>query len=128
MPLSAMAVARAKPTNKPYKLRDERGMFLLMTPSGGRYWRFNFRFDGQYRTLAFGTYPDVSLAEARAKREAARKLIAEGLDPSQARKEEAAKAGLDASSTFKHVAEEWLAKREREGLGEVTLSQRPNGS
>jgi len=123
MPLSAMAVARAKPAEKPYKLRDERGMFLLITPAGGRYWRFNFRFDGQYRTLALGTYPDVPLADARTKREAARKLIADGIDPSHARKAEAAKAVADATSTFEHVAEEWLAKREREGLGEVTLAK-----
>jgi hypothetical protein len=65
MPLSAVDVSNAKPRAKPYKLSDERGLYLLVTPKGQRYWRFKYRFDGKEKTLAFGVFPDVSLADAR---------------------------------------------------------------
>lgn len=123
MPLSALAVSRAKPREKPYKLTDERGMYLLVSPNGGRWWRFNYRFDGKNRTLAFGIFPDVSLADARERRDDARRVLAKGMDPAAKRKQEEAQAELDAASAFRSVAEEWLAKREREGLGDVTVSK-----
>ncbi|HEY0026297.1 MAG TPA: Arm DNA-binding domain-containing protein [Allosphingosinicella sp.] len=73
MPLSAVAVSNAKSRAKPYKLSDERGLYLLGAPKGQRYWRFKFRFDDKEKTPAFGVYSDVSLADAREKRDAARR-------------------------------------------------------
>ena len=66
MPLTATAAKEAKPKEKPYKLSDEKGMFLLVNPSGSKYWRLKYRFGGKEKTLALGVYPEVSLAEARA--------------------------------------------------------------
>lgn len=123
MPLSALAVTRAKPGPKPYKLTDGHGMYLLLTPTGGRYWRLNYRFDGKARTMALGVFPDVTLADARSKRDDARKILAEGEDPTAKHKERTAQAKFDATTSFRWVAEEWLAKREREGLGNVTIAK-----
>ena len=123
MPLSAIAVNKAKPRPKAYKLADERGLYLLVSPTGGRYWRMNFRFADKSRTIAFGVFPDVSLADARARRDNARKLLANGIDPTEERKEEEARIEFQARSSFRAVAEEWLTKREREGLGEVTVAK-----
>ena len=123
MSLTALAVSKAKPRAKQYKLTDGRGLCLLITPSGGRYWRFQYRFGGQWKSLALGVYPDVSLAKARDKREHARELLADGVDPVAHRNQLAAEAELEAMSTFRIVAQEWLDKREREGLGEVTLAK-----
>ena len=123
MSLTALAVSKAKPRAKQYKLTDGRGLCLLITPSGGRYWRFQYRFGGRWKSLALGVYPDVSLAKARDKREHARELLADGVDPVAHRNQLAAEAELEAMSTFRIVAQEWLDKREREGLGEVTLAK-----
>lgn len=123
MALSAIAVTKAKPRDKAYKLADSGGLFLLVMPAGGRYWRLNYRFDGKYRTLALGVFPDVSLASARSKRDEARKALAAGINPAIQRKIAIQQQELDATSTFKCVAAEWLAKREREGLAEITLDK-----
>ncbi len=123
MVLSSLAVSRAKPRDKAYKLVDEHGLCLLVTSTGGRYWRYNYRFAGKWRTLALGVFPDVSLAAARAKRDEARQVRSAGNDPAEDWKAKIAQLGLDASSTFERVAEEWLAKRERQGLGEVTIAK-----
>lgn len=123
MALSSMAVAKAKPRDKQYKLNDGRGLYLLVTPQGGRYWRLNYRFDGKWRTMALGVFSDVSLADARSKRDDARSLLAQGIDPTAKRKEVAAQVAFDATTSFKAVAEEYLAKREREGLAEITLNK-----
>jgi hypothetical protein len=85
MPLSDQAVKKAKPTDKPYKLTDEKGLYVLVN-TAGKYWRMDYRHDGKRKTLALGVYPDVSLARAREKRDEARKLLADGIDPSAARK------------------------------------------
>ena len=123
MSLTSLAVSKAKPRAKQYKLADERGLYLLVTPRGGRYWRLQYRFGGKWKSLALGIYPDVGLAKAREKRDHARELLAEGVDPVAHRNQLAAEAELEAMSTFRIVAEEWLQKREREGLGEVTLAK-----
>lgn len=123
MALSSMAVAKAKPRDKPYKLSDGRGLYLLVTPQGGRYWRLNYRFDGKSRTMALGVFPDVSLADARTKCDGARSVLAAGSDPTAKRKDDAVQAAFDATTSFKAVAEEWLAKREREGLAQITLDK-----
>lgn len=123
MALSALALTKAKPREKPYKLSDGHGLHLLVTPQGGRYWRMNYRFDGKAKTMAMGVFPLITLAEAREKREEARKLLAAGSDPCATRKEIEAQEAFEATTGFRTVAEEWLAKREREGLGEITVAK-----
>ena len=123
MTLTSLAVSKAKPRDKQYKLTDERGLCLLVMPNGGRYWRLRYQFAGKSKSLALGVYPDVSLAKARERRDRARELLADGIDPSAHRKNAAAEAELEATSSFRVVAEEWLKKRKREGLGEVTLAK-----
>jgi len=93
----------------PGKHFDGSGLFLLVTPKGGRLWRQKYRFAGKEKGLAFGTYPEVSLKEARKKREDARNLLAQGIDPGAAKKAAKAQALHNAVTTFEVVAEEWLA-------------------
>jgi integrase len=99
--ISEARVRAAKPAQKTYRLTDARGLYLQVTPTGGRYWRFNYRFDGKQKTLALGTYPDVPLAKARERLEEARRLIADGEDPG------AVKQAI--SQDFETVARAWLA-------------------
>ena len=107
MPLTAAAIQAAKPRPKAYKLFDQGGLFLLVHPNGGRYWRLKYRMHGREKLLALGTFPDVSLAKARTRRDDARKLIADKTDPAVVRQtEKTANA-----ETFKAVALEWLAKQ-----------------
>ena len=99
----------AKPREKPYKLFDERGLYLIVNPNGRHWWRFKYRFDGSEKTLALGVYPDVRLSAARKKRDAARRLIAEeGIDPAAQRKAAKTARTIAQAGTFKAVAEEWL--------------------
>ena len=86
--LTEMRVRGAKPAEKPYKLFDERGLFMLVTPAGGRLWRFRYWIGGVEKLLTLGTYPDVSLKRAREKRDDARRLIADGIDPGAKRRAE----------------------------------------
>lgn len=113
MGLSVMAIKAAKGRNKPYKLTDSDGLFLLVTPAGGRYWRMNYRYLGKQKTLAFGVWPDTGLAEAREQRDAARKVLVRGEDPSAKVKLDRIAATVAAANSFKAVAEEWIAKCER---------------
>ncbi len=99
--LTDTQVRAARATENPYKLADSRGLYLQVNPNGGRYWRFNYRFNGKQKTLALGTYPDVSLARARERHYEARRELAEGIDPG------AAKQAL--SRDFETVARAWLA-------------------
>jgi integrase len=123
MSLSPLAVSKAKPKDKPYKLSDGGGLHLLVTPKGQRYWRFNYRWGGKHRTLAFGVYPDVSLADARAKRDEARRVLAVGADPSHKRKQDAREAKARSADTFKALAEEWLRRNELQGRSAATLKK-----
>lgn len=86
MALTNAAIRNAKPGVKPVKLFDERGLFLLVTPAGDKWWRFRFRFDGKGKLLSLGVYPEVGLKDARNRRDEAWKLLAEGTDPSEHRK------------------------------------------
>jgi integrase len=105
MPLSDTAIRNAKPAEKPYKMQDEKGMYLFIHSNGGKYFRLDYRFAGKRKTLALGVYPDTSLKQARDRRDTAKRQLADGIDPSITRKIE--KAG-SIENTFKAVAEEFL--------------------
>lgn len=110
-PLTDMQPRTAKPKDKPYKLTDGGGMYLLVNPDGAKYWRMGYRFDGTSKLLAFGKYPQVTLAEARDKRTAARKLLNDGIDPSQHKKDQDRVKGEKAAQTFERLAREWHANK-----------------
>lgn len=112
MALTDTKVRSAKPEAKEYSLVDGDGMFLLIHPNGSKYWRFRFRFAGKQHLMAFGVYPETSLADARQKREEARRLVAAGVDPREhkrAVKEEQAKEVI----TFESVARDWHASNQK---------------
>lgn len=121
MPLSAIAVLHAKGREKPYKLADSGGLYLLVKPDGRRYWRFNYRFRDKQNTLALGVYPDVGLADAREKRDATRKILAAGEDPSERRKQNERDARAISGDTFRAIGEEWLSRLKLQGRTEATL-------
>lgn len=123
MALTAVAIKAAKGREKPYKLTDSDGLFLFVTPNGGRYWRMNYRHLGKQKTLAFGVYPDTGLADAREQRDAARKLLARGEDPGERIKLDRIAATVAASNSFKAVADEWLIKVEREHRSAATMKK-----
>lgn len=105
MALTEVKVRNAKPTEKPVKLTDGDGMHLLVHPTGSKYWRLQYRFSGKQKMLALGVYPEVSLAEARRRREEARQLIANNVDPGEKRKtEKIEEKGL---LIFETVARDW---------------------
>ena len=123
MPLTDVSVRRAKASSSPQKLADGGGLYLLVSPSGGRYWRMDYRWAGKRRTLAFGVYPTISLAEAREKREQAKKHLAIGIDPGAQRKLARHASAVAATNTFRVIAEEWLDKLTREGRAKPTLNK-----
>lgn len=108
MTLSAMTVQSANPKDKPYKLSDGKGLYLEVRPNGGKWWRFKYRFEDKEKRISLGTYPEVSLAEAREKRDAARVLVAKGTNPSEDRKEKKATTKLNAVNSFEQVARAWV--------------------
>lgn len=110
MPLTDVVIRKAKPTEKAVRLSDERGLYLEVAPSGGKWWRLKFRFEGKEKRLSLGVYPDVGLKEARDRRDAARKLLAEGVDPSAHRKARKQCRADQAANSFEIVAREWHAK------------------
>ena len=111
MPLSNTAILNARPTDKPYILTDERGLSIQIQPAGGKWWRLRYRFDGKAKMLSFGTYPDVGLKEARDKRDAARKLLAAGVDPGEHRKATKATRVERAANSFEVICREWLENK-----------------
>lgn len=113
MPLSDTAIRNAKPAEKPYKLPDEKGLYLLVQPNGSKYWRQKYRFNSKEKTLAHGVYPDVGLKAARDKRDDARRLLADGIDPSENKKNQKAVRQGQASNSFEVVAREWFTKFSR---------------
>lgn len=121
--LTDTAIRKAKPTDKPQKLADGGGMYLLLKPDDSRYWRMDYRHGGKRKTLALGVYPTVTLADARQRREDARRLLANRTDPSEIRKQakqEAQRVGQAAGDTFEAVAREWMA---RQDVAEVTANK-----
>ncbi len=117
MSLSDLKIKAAKPTERDYKLADEKGLYLLVKTNGGKYWRLKYRIDGKEKLMALGVYPDTSLALARSKRDEARALLANGIDPMG--NKHAVKAAQQAASTnsFEIVANEWLSKRGKKSEG-----------
>ncbi|MGC6400355.1 tyrosine-type recombinase/integrase [Sphingomonas sp. FW199] len=105
--LTDAKIRAAKPRPKPYKIADASRLYLLVTPSGGKLWRWNYDYDGKQKSMAFGAYPRVSLADAREKRDQAWSMLCEGLDPNVAKRLKI-EANLEASrQTFERVAREW---------------------
>jgi len=110
MALTDTAIRKAKPGAKPYKLFDGLGLFILLSPAGGKLWRFRYAYGGKEKLLAFGAYPEISLASAHQKRDDARRLLAEGIDPGEQKKaKKAARDGL-AANTFEVIGREWYDK------------------
>jgi integrase len=109
MPLTNTAIRNARLKQKPYKLFDERGLYLLVN-AAGKYFRFDYRFAGKRKTLAIGVYPDVSLADARDRRDRARKLLSDAIDPGAQRKAMRASNAHRTTNSFEVVAREWFAK------------------
>lgn len=123
MALTDTAIRNAKPAGKPYKVTDSLGLYLLVNPSGSKLWRIKYRFDGVERKLSIGAYPEITLAEARAARDAARKQLAHAVDPNVAKRQARIEASIRASNSFAIVAEELIEKKAREGLAEPTLEK-----
>lgn len=109
MPLTDTAIKKAKPADKPRRLSDEKGLYLEVSPRGGKWWRLKYRFAGKERRISLGTYPEVTLAKARERRDEARRQVADGIDPSAQRKLERADQAERASNTLETAAKEWLA-------------------
>lgn len=110
-PLSELQVKNAKPATKETKLFDGAGLFLLVTPSGGKLWRLKYRFGGREKLLTLGAYPQISLSDARQRREDARRLLANGIDPSEVKKAKREEQ-QEQKRTFEVVAREWFVKNE----------------
>jgi len=105
--LTDIAVRQAKPKDKAYKLTDGRGLFLLVHPAGGKWWRYKYRFGGKEKSLALGTYPDITLAEARDRHIQARKMLSAGDDPMQAKQEAKRQVIEQTVNVFEAIAREW---------------------
>jgi integrase len=120
--LNDTRVRTAKASDRPLKLSDGGGLYLLLKPSGSKLWRLAYRFDGKQKTLALGIYPTVTLKLARERRDDAKRLLADNIDPSTQRRIE--KQNASSGNTFEAVAGDLLAKLEREGLAGVTLGKK----
>ncbi len=107
LPLTDMQVQKAKPTDKEFKISDGGGLHLLVTPSGGKLWRLQYRFADKQKSIAFGSYPELSLSKARQCRDDARQLLANGVDPSVAKKDLAVKNKLASYNTFEAITRKW---------------------
>lgn len=110
MPLTDVAIRNAKPRAKAFKLYDSAGLYLEVSPSGGKWWRLKYRFDGKERRISLGVYPAVKLTEARDRRDAERKILASGVDPSVNRQTEKTAQEIKAASSFEQVTREWFER------------------
>lgn len=113
MPLSDLAIRRAKPKSSTYTLADGEGMYLEISPQGGKWWRFKYRFQGKQKRLSLGTYPRTSLKEARDKRAQLREQLLNGIDPAEMRKSTVLMAETAASNSFEVIAREWFLKKSK---------------
>ncbi|CAH0357312.1 site-specific integrase [Sphingobium sp. CECT 9361] len=121
--LTDTAIRNAKPRAKPYKVSDSQGLYLLVNPRGSKLWRVKYRIDGIERKLAIGPYPEITLAEARAARDAARRQLTHAIDPNYAKRQARIEAAMRTENSFSKVAEELIAKREKEGVSPRTLEK-----
>lgn len=125
MALTDSAIRALKPRERAYKVSDEKGLYLQVTPAGGRLWRMKFRAAGGVeKKLSFGAYPEISLKEARELRDNARALVANGVDPADKKRRDKRAAKVNAENTFSAVAKDYIAKNRREGLAEATIAKR----
>ena len=124
MQLSEFKISKAKSREKPYKLTDGGGLFLLVKPNGSKLWQQKYRHLGKERLLSHGKYPDVTLAQARQKLHDARALLAEGKDPATKKKLDRITAETQARTTFKLVAEEYLENSAERGLADSTMKKK----
>jgi hypothetical protein len=123
MPLSDIKIRNFKAREKPYKVSDFEGLFILVKVSGAKSWRFKYRIDGKERLLVIGDYPAVSLAKARAARDHAKAQLADDIDPSEAKQEDK-RIRLEAKGqTFERIGEAFLSKQRKEGKSDATLSK-----
>lgn len=121
--LTYIQINAAKPREKAWTLSDSQSLYLVIQPNGSKLWRFNYRFLDKQKKLHLGGWPTISLAEARVRRDEAKKKIAEGIDPALDKKRARIAAKYAAANTFQAVAEEWLVKCERDGLAPVTVDK-----
>ena len=123
MALTDIQVRNAKATEKPRKVPDGNGLYLYISTAGGKSWRLDYAYFGKRKTLTFGTYPAIGLAEARSRRDEAKKKLSEGLDPSLAKKREHLAAKAAAGNTFGLIADEFIAKLRRDKRAEPTIDK-----
>jgi len=109
MPLTDATIRNAKPADKPLKLTDGAGLYLEVTPAGGKHWRYRFRLAGRENLFAIGAYPQITLADARKARDEARDLVKQGINPTQHRKQQKNATIVESANTFAANAEEWFA-------------------
>ncbi len=121
--LTALQIKSAAPREKPYKLFDGGGLYLLVNPNGSKLWRLKYRYLGKEKVLAFGGYPDLPLAKARKERELAREIIAEGKDPGAEKRANRERCLKERDQTFARLADEYLVKQERDGRAPSTLKK-----
>ncbi|WP_335339765.1 MULTISPECIES: tyrosine-type recombinase/integrase [unclassified Sphingobium] len=123
MALNHIQITNAKPKDKAYKAADSDGLYLVVQTNGTKLWRMNYRHLGRQKTLYFGAWPEVGIAMARQRRDKAREQIAAGLDPTAEKRVENLARKVAADNAFKTIAEEWVAKNEREGRAPITLDK-----
>lgn len=121
--LTYIQINAAKRRDKAWSLSDSQGLYLVIQPNGSKLWRFRYRFLDRQKTLHLGGWPQISLADARARRDDAKKLVANGIDPALEKKRARIAAKHAAANTFEAVAREWLVKCERDGLAPVTIEK-----
>lgn len=124
MPLTDLQIKRFYPGEKPYKRSDGGGLFIQVTPSGSKLWRMSYRFDGKQKLLSFGAYPYVTLASARRRRDNAKTLLAEGIDPMAVKKADKAKRIAETEHTFEKIAAELIEKQIKEGKAKTTIEKK----
>ncbi|MFS8143713.1 Arm DNA-binding domain-containing protein [Rhizobium sp. BR 249] len=123
MALTDVQLRNAKKSEKPYKLPDGKGLYLYVSTAGGKSWRLDYAYFGKRKTLTLGAYPAIGLAEARSRRDEAKKKLSEGLDPSLAKKREQLSAKAAAGNTFGLIADEFIAKLRRDKRAEPTIDK-----